>query len=462
MTIAPRELRTELAAIVGAEHVLVEPDVIAGFCTDWTGRFVGHAPAVVRPGSTAQVAQIVAWCRRTAVALVVQGGNTGLVGGAVPLRGEVVCSLRRLTDLGEVDRASGQVTAGAGVTIADVQARAASAGWAYGVDLASRDSATVGGSIATNAGGLRVLRYGDTRAQVVGVEAVLGTGDVVSHMSGLTKDNTGYHLPSLLCGSEGTLGVVTAARLRLVPREPERVVALLAFDDVAAALAAVGSLRSGLPSLSAAELFFDEGVALVCQVFGLRPPFAQAHRAYVLVEATGAGDPADALSSAVVSLLGVADAAVATDAVRAAQLWRYREAHTEAIATVGTPHKLDVTLPAGALAEFVAAVPGVVERVCPGARTWLFGHAGDGNVHVNVTGVPADDDRIDETVLRLAAGMGGSISAEHGIGVAKARWLSLCRSPAEIAAFRSIKRALDPDGVLNPGVLFPPEDEVVS
>jgi FAD/FMN-containing dehydrogenase len=462
MTIAPRELRTELAAIVGAEHVLVEPDVIAGFCTDWTGRFVGHAPAVVRPGSTAEVAQIVAWCRRTAVALVVQGGNTGLVGGAVPLRGEVVCSLRRLTDLGEVDRASGQVTAGAGVTIADVQARAASAGWAYGVDLASRDSATVGGSIATNAGGLRVLRYGDTRAQVVGVEAVLGTGDVVSHMSGLTKDNTGYHLPSLLCGSEGTLGVVTAARLRLVPREPERVVALLAFDDVAAALAAVGSLRSGLPSLSAAELFFDEGVALVCQVFGLRPPFAQAHRAYVLVEATGAGDPADALSSAVVSLLGVADAAVATDAVRAAQLWRYREAHTEAIATVGTPHKLDVTLPAGALAEFVAAVPGVVERVCPGARTWLFGHAGDGNVHVNVTGVPADDDRIDETVLRLAAGMGGSISAEHGIGVAKARWLSLCRSPAEIAAFRSIKRALDPDGVLNPGVLFPPEDEVVS
>jgi FAD/FMN-containing dehydrogenase len=462
MTIAPRELRTELAAIVGAEHVLVEPDVIAGFCTDWTGRFVGHAPAVVRPGSTAEVAQIVAWCRRTAVALVVQGGNTGLVGGAVPLRGEVVCSLRRLTDLGEVDRASGQVTAGAGVTIAEVQARAASAGWAYGVDLASRDSATVGGSIATNAGGLRVLRYGDTRAQVVGVEAVLGTGDVVSHMSGLTKDNTGYHLPSLLCGSEGTLGVVTAARLRLVPRESERVVALLAFDGVAAALAAVGSLRSGLPSLSAAELFFDEGVALVCQVFGLRPPFAHAHRAYLLVEAAGAGDPADALSSAVDSLHGVADAAVATDAVRAAQLWRYREAHTEAIARVGTPHKLDVTLPAGALAEFVAAVPGVVERVFPGARTWLFGHAGDGNVHVNVTGVPADDDRIDETVLRLAAGMGGSISAEHGIGVAKARWLSLCRSPAEIAAFRSIKRALDPDGVLNPGVLFPPEDEAVS
>jgi FAD/FMN-containing dehydrogenase len=168
------------------------------------------------------------------------------------------------------------------------------------------------------------------------------------------------------------------------------------------------------------------------------------------------------LSSAVDSLRGVADAAVATDAVRADLLWRYRELHTEAIATVGTPHKLDVTLPADALAEFVAVVPGVIEGVCPGARTWLFGHAGDGNVHVNVTGAPAEDDRVDESVLRLAAGMGGSISAEHGIGVAKARWLSLCRSPAEIAAFRSIKQALDPDGVLNPGVLFPPADEAVS
>ena len=462
MTIAPSELQTELAAIVGVEHALVDPDVVAGFCTDWTGRFVGHSPAVVRPGSTAQVAAIVAWCRRAGVALVVQGGNTGLSGGAVPLRDEVVCSLRRLTTIGEVDRTSGQVTAGAGVTIADLQGRAASAGWAYGVDFASRDSATVGGSIATNAGGLRVLRYGDTRAQVVGIEAVLGTGDVVSHLSGLTKDNTGYHLPSLLCGSEGTLGVITAARLRLVPEESERVVALLAFDDVAAALVAVGSLRSGLPSLSAAELFFDEGVALVCRVFGLRAPFSEPHRAYVLVEATGASDPSDALSSAVDSLRGVTDAAVATDAVRAAQLWRYREAHTEAIATVGTPHKLDVTLPPGALADFVAAVPAVVEGACPGAQTWLFGHAGDGNVHVNVTGASAEDDRIDESVLRLAAGMGGSISAEHGIGVAKARWLSLCRSPAEIAAFRSIKRALDPDGVLNPSVLFPPEDEAIS
>jgi len=462
MTTLTPELQADLAAVVGAEHVVVDPDVVASYCTDWTGRFVGHAPAVVRPASTEEVAGVLAACRRHGAELSLQGGNTGLAGGAVPLRGEVVCSLRRLRALFEVDRGAGQLTAGAGVTIADVQAHAAAAGWAYGVDIASRDSATVGGSVATNAGGLRVLRYGDTRAQVVGIEAVLGTGDVISHLGGLTKDNTGYHLPSLLCGSEGTLGIVTAARLRLVARETERAVALLAFADVAAALAALGSLRAGLASLSAAELFFDDGLALVCRAAGLAAPFAAPHRVYVLVEAAGASDPTDELSSAVGSLAGVRDAAVATDAGRAAQLWRYREAHTEAIATVGTPHKLDVTLPAGSMADFIAAVPGVVEGVCPGAQTWLFGHAGDGNVHVNVTGVAPDDDRLDEAVLVLAAGMGGSISAEHGIGVAKARWLSLSRSPAEIAAFRAIKRALDPDGVLNPGVLFPPDREPIA
>jgi FAD/FMN-containing dehydrogenase len=452
-------LVAELIAVVGRQHVLVDPDLVAGYCTDWTGRFVGRTPAVVRPGSTDEVAGVMSACRRHGAALSLQGGNTGLAGGAVPLRGEVVCSLRRLTTLSAVDGVSGQLTAGAGVPIAAVQAAAAAAGWSYGVDFASRDSATVGGSVATNAGGLRVLRYGDTRAQLLGVEAVLGTGDVVSHLGGLTKDNTGYHLPSLLCGSEGTLGVVTAVRLRLVSQERERVVALLAFDDVVSAVVAVGSLRAGLAALSAAELFFDEGLALVCRVTGLAAPFASHHRVYVLVEAAGSLDPSPALAAAVDALRGVADAAVATDAGRAGQLWRYREAHTEAIATVGTPHKLDVTVPAGSMVDFVATVPAIVQAVCPGAQTWLFGHAGDGNLHVNVTGAAPADDRIDEAVLSLAARMGGSISAEHGIGAAKARWLSLNRSPAEISAFRAIKGALDPDGLLNPSVLFPPAAE---
>lgn len=444
-----------LADIVGPSQVLTEPDMVAGYVADFTGRYVGATPAVVRPASTAEVAAVVSWCRQEGVALTLQGGNTGLVGGGVPLGGEVVLSLRRLDAL-EIDGTAGQATAGAGVTLAALQAGAVGAQWAYGVDFASRDSATVGGSVATNAGGLRVLRYGDTRAQVVGAEAVLGTGAVISHLSGLVKDNTGYNLASLLCGSEGTLGVITAVRLRLVPPAPQRVVALLAFDGLAPAIAAVGALRREVGSLSAAELFFAPGLELVCDVTGLRPPFSDRHAAYLLVEAAGQSDPAADLSDAVGSLAAVADVAVGLDSVRSAELWRYREAHTEAINTLGPPHKLDVTLPASALGAFLDAVTTTVTDVVPTARVWLFGHAGDGNIHVNVSGLEPDDERVDEAVLFLAAGLGGSISAEHGIGTAKRRWLHLNRSATEIETFASIKRALDPDGILNPNVLIPP------
>lgn len=452
----PSDLARLLGEVVGPAHVLTDPEVTASYAVDWTGRFRGSAPAVVRPGSVAEVAEVLDRCRRHGVALVPQGGNTGLVGGGVPLGGEVVLSLRRLDRLDAVDVDAGQVTAGAGVAVGAVRRAADAAGWAYGVDFASRDSATVGGSVATNAGGLRVLRYGDTRAQVLGVEAVLGTGDVVSHLGGLVKDNTGYHLPSLLCGSEGTLGVVTACRLRLVPPAPRRVAALLAFAGSAGAVVAAGMLRRRVASLSAAELLLGSGVALVCRATGAPPPMPDPHPAYLLVEAAAASDPLDELSDAVASLDGVADVAVATDPPRVDALWRYREAHTEAVNTLGPPHKLDVTLPAGALGPFVDRVASVVDAAAPGARTWLWGHVGDGNVHVNVTGVAPDDFRADEAVLRAVAADGGSISAEHGIGTAKRRWLGLVRSDAEIAAFRAVKRALDPDGVCNPGVLLPP------
>ena len=446
---------SELAEVVGPAHVLTDPGVVAGYCVDWTGRFRGATAAVVRPGSTVDVAEVVSWCRRHGVAVVAQGGNTGLVGGAVPLAGEVVLSLRRLDGV-EADADAGQLTAGAGTTLAGVHRAAAASGWAYGVDFASRDSATVGGAVATNAGGARVLRHGDTRAQVLGVEAVLGDGSVVSHLGGLVKDNTGYHLPSLLCGSEGTLGVVTKARLRLVPRTDERVTALLAFDRVEAAVTAAAELRRHLASLDAAELFLDAGLRLVCATTGSPRPFPSSHAAYLLVEAAAAVDPVDDVAAAVDGLPHVAAVAVAVDSLRSAELWRYREAHAEALATLGPPHKLDVTLPGAALAEFVGAVPGVVSALAPAARTWLFGHVCDGNVHVNVTGVAPGDEAVDDAVLRLVAGLGGSISAEHGIGTAKRRWLPLARSDAEIAAFRAVKRALDPDGVLNPNVLLPP------
>jgi FAD/FMN-containing dehydrogenase len=450
------DLIRRLGAVVGPEHVLTDPAVTVSYAVDWTGRFRGSAAAVVRPRSTEEVAGVLAVCNEAEAAVVPQGGNTGLVGGGVPLAGEIVLSLRRLDEIGPVDTLAGQVTAGAGVTLAGLQARAAAAGWAFGVDLAARDSATVGGMVATNAGGNRMMRYGPMRAQVLGVEAVLADGRVVSHLGGLAKDNTGYDLAGLVTGSEGTLAVVTRVRLRLVPRFEHRVVALLAVGSVATAVEATTSLRREVPSLEAAELFLAEGLALVCRVFGLPRPFAAEHAAYLLVECADHRDPEPELARAV-GRLGplVLDAAVATEPARRAALWRYREAHTEAIATLGVAHKLDVALAPGSLPAFVAEVPAVVARAAPGATTFLFGHVGDGNVHVNVVGA-GDGDEVDAAVLGLVADMGGSISAEHGIGRAKRRWLHLNRSPVEIDVFAAIKRALDPRGILNPGVLLPP------
>ena len=449
-------LLAALADVVGPAHVVTDPAMTAGYAVDWTGRFRGAARAVVRPGATAEVAEVLDRCRRAGAAVVPQGGNTGLVGGSVPLHGEVVLSLRRLAEVAAVDELAGQVTAASGTTLATVEARAAGSGLAFGVDLGARDSATIGGMIATNAGGLRLLRYGPMRAQVLGVEAALADGSVISHLGGLVKDNTGYDLAGLMCGSEGTLGVVTAARLRLVPAYERRVAALLAFPSTVAALEAVAHLRTTLPVLEAAELFFADGVELVCETLGMRPPFGEVHEAYVLAECADHGDPTPALAAAVDALATPAAAvAVADDTPRRRDLWRYREGHTEALNIVGPPVKLDVTLPAGRLADFVPAVRAVASRIAPAARTYLFGHAADGNLHVNVVGVDPDDRAVEDAVLRLVASMGGSISAEHGVGTAKRAWLHLNRSDAELAAFRAIKRALDPDGVLNPHVLLP-------
>jgi FAD/FMN-containing dehydrogenase len=446
----------QLRAAVGPAHVVVDPEVMISYGIDWTGRFRGQPRAVVRPGDGAEVAAVVAVCKEAGAALVPQGGNTGLVGGGVPLAGEVVLSLRRLAGVTEVDSLGGQLSVGAGTTIADVQAAAASAGWAYGVDLASRDTATIGGTIATNAGGLQVLRHGSTRAQLVGFEAVLGTGETVSHMGGLIKDNTGYDLGGLLCGSEGTLGVVTAARVRLIPQSPERVTSILAFSSTVAAVDGASILRKSLPELQSLEFFLQSGLNLVCRASGSAAPFPGEHRAYLLAEAASQHDPTAAMAGVLNSLAAIEDVAVATDPARRAQLWRYREAHTEAINTLGAPHKLDVTLPAPMLAAFIDEIPDIVRAADPGAATWLFGHVGDGNVHVNVTGLEPEDSAVDDRVMHYVAELGGSISSEHGIGTAKRPWLHLNRSEAELSAFRRLKSALDPAGILNPNVLLPP------
>ena len=454
---APRPgIAGRLAEITGDEHVLDDPDTAASFCTDWTGRFVGATPAVVRPGDVAEVAAVLSVCGESGVAVVPQGGNTGLVGGSVPLHGEVVLSLRRLAGVDEVDRLAAQMTVGAGASLADVQRAAAAADLSYPIDLTARDSATIGGTVATNAGGLHVLRYGTTRSQVLGVEAVLADGRVLRHLGGLVKDNTGYDLAGLLCGSEGTLAVVTAARLRLVPSLPERVTALLAFDTVGSAVQAAGALRDSVSSLVAIELFCGDGLELVCETTGAGPPFPVAYDAFLLVEGAAQVDPAAELSEATSGLEGVRAVAVAVDEPQRRRLWHYREAHTAAIERLGVPHKLDVALPMSNIADFLGVVGSRVLEVAPEATTIVFGHVADGNLHVNVVGVAPDDDRVDDAVLGLVVDRGGSISAEHGIGTAKRRWLHLSRSEAEIDSYRAIKRALDPEGILNPNVLIPP------
>jgi FAD/FMN-containing dehydrogenase len=399
------------------------------------------------------VAGVVRACAVAGARICVQGGNTGLVGGSVPVDGAVLVTLARLTDLEPVDVVSGQVTAQAGVTLAQLQQHVRPHGLDYGVDFAARESCTVGGMASTNAGGERVLRYGTTRAQVLGVEAVLADGTVVSRLAGLPKDNTGYDLVSLLVGAEGTLGIITKLRLRLVPLHAGRAVALVAVDDTAAAVALVRTLRNALPSLEAAELFFADGLALVREKTGLPAPFAESHPAYVLVECAQRADPSDDLLEA----LGdaeVRDATVASDVRGRHALWAYRESHTESINAAGVPVKLDVAVPLPALADCVAALPKAIATAAPRARPILFGHVNEGNLHVNILDALESAEAVEDAVLRLVASHGGSISAEHGVGRAKRAWLDLSRSREEIAVMQAIKDSLDPQGLLNPGVLL--------
>lgn len=447
-------LTSHLEAILGPDHVITDPAIRASYEVDWTRRYRGEAALVLRPATTDQVSAALAACSEAGLPVVPQGGNTGLVGGSIPRAGEAVLSLRRLDAIEDLDPVAGEVTAGAGVTLAALQQAARAAGWDFGVDLASRDSATIGGMIATNAGGVRVLRYGPTRHQLIGIEAVLADGRVIRRLPGLLKDNSGYDLPGLFAGSEGTLAVITRARLRLIPPRPARAVALLGLDSLADALQLLRGLRAAVPPLEAAEVFFPEGLELVLRHTALPPPFPGPHGCYLLIEAAARHDPVPALAAALESCIDPGRALLAADRPSRDRLWAYRERHTEAISAAGIPHKLDVTLPLARLPEFEAAVRRRLAEVAPSARPILFGHAGDGNLHVNILGPDADDDRPDAAVLELVASLGGSISAEHGIGIAKKPYLNLTRSPADISAMRAIKQALDPGGILNPGVIL--------
>lgn len=445
-------LAGRLREALGRRAVLTGREACAPFDEEPTGRWRGRARCVLLPADTGEVAAALAICAEAGVGVVPQGGRTGLVGGSVAVDGEAVLSTARLGRLERVDRLSGQVTAGAGVTLADLQRHAAREGLLLPVDLAARDACTVGGMVATNAGGVHVLRWGPMRERVAGVEAALATGEVVSHLGGLLKDNTGYPLAQLLTGSEGTLGVVTQVRLRLAPLAAHRYTALLGHPDAAGALDTLVRLRERLPTLEATEIMWSDGVELVASAFEVRNPLAGAPVA-LLVESAAPEDHLDRFAAAIGDCPAVAESAVATDAGGRERLWRIRELHGEAVHRLGPPAKFDVTVPPAALAPFIEAVRPAVREVAREATVVLFGHAGDGNLHVNVVTERPDDPRLEDAVLGLVVAAGGSISAEHGIGRSKRRWLERSRSPGDLAAMRRIRRALDPAGIMNPGVL---------
>ena len=429
--------------IVGTEHVLTDPEVIISYVTDWTGRYHGDAIAVVRPGTVDEVAQVLRLCSATGISVVPQGGNTGLVGGSIPAADShsLVLSLTRMNSLGNVDAVTGRVSCGAGVTLAQLQSHAHAAGWEFGVDLAARDSATIGGMVATNAGGIHVVGQGMMRKQVLGVEAVLASGEVVRSMSGLAKNNTGYDLTQLLCGSEGTLGVITEVALQLVrPRSTELV--LVGCESVDQAL----DIASGFTgSLAAAELMDRAGIESVSRVTGIAVPFTTPF--HLLIEIVGEIDWG--------ALESLEHATLAMDARDQENFWALRERITEASAveSTGISHKLDISVPVTELDSMYRDITTHLER--PEVRNVvLFGHLMDGNFHVFFV-TDTDDQTLDTEILQLVAARGGSISAEHGVGHMKAEHLHLSRSDAEIDAMRAIKGALDPVGILNPGVLLP-------
>ncbi len=439
-----------LTEAVGGDQVLVDADVRAGYEVDWTGRYRGQARCVVRPGTVDEVAAVVRACAEHGAAIVPQGGNTGLVGGGVPRSGEVLLSTTRLAELGPVDAGTMQVTAGAGVTIAALQRHARTAGLDFAVDWGARDSATVGGAVATNAGGSRVVRFGTMRSQVMGVQAVFADGSIVTDLGGLPKQTVGMHLPSVLVGSEGTLAVVTAARLRLVPWYRETAAALVACDSLVHAVGLLPALRA-LGSLDAVELLTPEALAVACRHLGVSPPLdPRSAGAFVMVDCAAHCDPTDELAALLADRTGVLAVGAQRDL-----LYRIRDHVTIAIAARGVPLKLDVAVPVEHLDRLVRRTRQAIAEHCPGSELIVFGHLAEGNLHVNILDAGDAAPALQEIVLGAAIELGGTVSAEHGIGVAKVEWVPRVRGAAAYAAMVAIKHALDPRVILNPHVLLP-------
>jgi len=456
-------LRNLLGEIVGAGNVLTDPEDTKPYFTDWRRQYSAGAECVVRPANTAEVAAVVALCAREAIAVVPQGGNTGLVGGAVPsgARREVLLSLSRLNRIRAVDALNDTATVEAGCVLAAVQQAAAAAGRLFALSLAAEGSCQIGGNLSTNAGGINVLRYGTAREQVLGVEVVLPDGRVWDGLRGLRKDNTGYDLKQLFLGAEGTLGVITAAVLRLFPQPTATASAWIALDTPGAAVELLGLLRERLGDrISAFELMSRACLeAVMAHAAGTQDPLQAAHAWYVLAELADSGEPRLLRERAENALADCAergtlrDAALAQSGEQSRALWRIRETIPEA---QFTNVKHDISVPVSRISDFVELASQAVARAFPEARVFCFGHLGDGNLHYNVgpESLMARREEVRRIVYATVAALRGSISAEHGLGQLKREEILRHKDPLEIELMRSLKRTLDPRGLMNPGKLL--------
>ncbi|WP_250538437.1 MULTISPECIES: FAD-binding oxidoreductase [unclassified Caballeronia] len=452
-----------LREALGNDRVRVGEAIGQRSMTDWTGHAPARPAALVLPRSTEEVSRALAICNEARQSVVPQGGMTGLAGGAIARAADIAISLERLVGIEEVDAASATMTVLAGTTLQSAQEAAAAEGFELGLDLGARGSCQIGGNLATNAGGNRVIQSGTAREQVLGLEAVLANGAVLSSMNKMIKNNTGYDLKQLFVGSEGTLGVITRAVLRLHPPRAGRHTALVALDgyDQVVALLRTLSARFG-NDIGAFEImwpdFFDFGVSLTPSA---RSPFAAAHSLYALIEHAGfdADHDGERFAAALAEAFGagaVRDAIVAQSVADARALWQVRECTAEFPARLD-PINFDVSLPVGSIGQFVDECRAALDARWPSNRSYYFGHIGDSNLHVTVDGhsVPGVlHHEVYAFVYDMVVPYRGSVSAEHGIGLLKREFLPLSRSPEEIAAMTAIKRALDPNGILNPGKLI--------
>lgn len=456
-----------IKAVVGKKGLLSDEDA-APYLTEWRDKFEGKAALIVRPGSTAEVSQVVKIASEAGIGIVPQSGNTGLVGGQIPSSAgtEILINLSRLNAIGTIDTENDTMRVEAGCILSNIQSAANDAGRLFPLSLASEGSAQIGGLLSTNAGGVNVLKYGNARAQVLGLEVVLPSGEVWDGLRGLRKDNTGYDLKQLFIGAEGTLGIITGAILKLSPMPRERATAFVALADLDAATKLLALTREETGDLATAfELVPDIGLKFLKKHAGLKSPLNTAAPWSILLELSSSEEPGR-LASLMEALLEkamaaglVVDASIASNLSQASDFWRLREMLSEIQKPEGGSIKHDIAVQISDIPAFVEAATRAVEAACPGIRPVIFGHVGDGNLHFNLTQPEGADKEaylarwpeLSRIVHDLADQMNGSISAEHGIGQLKISDLEHYKSDVEMSLMKSLKKSLDPKGLMNPG-----------